>query len=185
MKHGNFWMTTIGAGVVIAGMMAAGRTAMQSPALLFLAGQLKVAVGRTDEGLRLMNQAAIQRESGTVHAAEPSAKPTEVCTEKTSIKTKTRRPAAVKAAKAVALPQVPPVLVARLEMLPTSFAPVVINPAAFRYLNGEQLAQVSQAGAEFQKARRERFNEIRRATQDAIRHAPAPPLISVDVPDSN
>lgn len=180
MKHGNFWMTTIGAGVVIAGMMTAGRAALQSPAILFLAGQLKVAVGQTDEGMRLMNQAASQRENGTVHAAEPTAKPIQVCTKDTTGQSSQPRSTTVRA-KAVATKPVtskssaPMALLAKLDMpnLPFSpsemgIRPVSFDPATFRYLTDDERAKIIQAQIEAERIQRQRMKEVRRATHAVV-----------------
>lgn len=118
MKYGNLWTSMIGAGVVIAGMITAGRTALQSPAFLFLAGQFKVAVGNTDDGLRLMKAAANQRntEADRVHAAERPAD-NEVCTKKTTGNSLGLRPIAVTPARVQAAKAAQPTaIVAKLDM---------------------------------------------------------------------
>lgn len=160
MKHGNFWMTTVGAGLVIAAMMAAGRTAAQNPTVLFLAGQLKVATGHTEDGMRLLNEAAAQRDSenGKVHAAGPATKPTEVC-EKSSPKQPASRPAARPVAmKVSASPKAPVAILAKLET-PVPVAPVFLPPAAFQYLNASEQAQITKLQVEFQKVARQRVRQ--------------------------
>jgi hypothetical protein len=171
MKHGNFWMTTIGTGLLIAGMMIVGRTAMQSPAMLFLAGQLKVAVGKTEDGIRLMNQAATKEEAGTVHAAEPVAKPTEVCSKIPSSAAIPRRPETAKVVKSIAKPLPAAVVFAKLELPQPPVAN--IDPTTFRYLTEQQRHEIHAAQKEFQKAQRERLSQIRRETRAGLGRVPA------------
>jgi len=185
MKYGNVWTSTIGAGVVIAGMMTAGHTALQSPALLFLAGQIKVAIGNTDEGIRLMNAAASQRnnETNKVHAAEkPAAADNEVCTKKTTGNTLSPRPAATNLVKIDAAKNAKPLaIMAKLDMPDPPFVPEAnvsgrkwIDPVAFHYLTESQRAQVIQAQVNFEKIQVEKAREIRRAAH-AMRYVPAAP----------
>lgn len=172
MKHGNFWMTTVGAGLVIAAMMAAGRTAAQNPTYLFLAGQLKVATGHTEDGMRLMNEAAAQRDSenGKVHAAEPAAKPTEVC-EKSAPKQPVSRPTARPVAtKASITPKAPVAVLAKLETT-VPIPSVYFAPAAFQYLNASERAEITKVQVEFQKSQRERVRQERRAHALVLKYA--------------
>lgn len=188
MKYGNVWTSTIGAGVVIAGMMTAGHAAMQSPAFLFLAGQIKVAIGNTDEGIRLMNEAASQRngEMNKVHAAEkPAAADNEVCTKKTIGNTLGPHPpaSAAKTSKPLAI-------MAKLDMPDMPFVPEAnvpgrrwIDPVAFHYLTESQRAQVIQAQVNFEKIQREKAREIRRSIH-AMKYVPAAPGFgSADIPN--
>lgn len=185
MKYGNLWTSTIGAGVVIAGMMTASRTALQSPAFLFMAGQFKVAVGKTDDGIRLMNQAANQRNTETdkVHAAEKPAK-NEVCTKKTTEVPLTHRPATISPAKTEVAKSAPAIAVmAKLDMPDLPFASaanvpgkIAVDPAAFHYLSESQRAQDIKARTDFEKIQREKALEIRRATQAMVmKYVPATP----------
>jgi hypothetical protein len=183
MNHGKFWMTTIGAGLAIAGMMTASHAAMRSSTFLFLAGQLKVAAGYTESGMQLMNEAASRRdtEEDKVYAAEKqAAKPAEVCVEKAPAKPMAHL-AALKS-KAVSLPQpaAPVAVLAKLEVPTPAFAPTVlpsfsIDPTAYRYLSGAQRQQIQQAQADFQRVQRESMQELRRAKRVVIRYAPAGP----------
>lgn len=186
MKYGNLWTSTIGAGVVIAGMMTAGRTALQSPAFLFLAGQFKVAVGNTDEGIRLMNAAANQRNTETdkVHAAEkPTAADTEVCTKKITGNINLHPAPAVAAKTQATKPAQPIAVMAKLEMPDLQFAPaanvpgkIAIDPAAFQYLSESKHAQVIQSQLDFERIQREKAREIRRATHAMLmKYVPAAP----------
>ncbi len=180
MKHGNFWMTTIGAGVVIAGMMSAGRAAMQTPAFLFLAGQIKVATGQTEAGMRLMNEAASQHDSGTVHAAEPAQKPTQVCTKDTTRNIQVR-PAAERQVKTVANEaKAPVVVVAKLEVPPTPAAAMIpsgvyISPVAFQYMSDSDRRRIAETQIELQKVQRERMKQVRRAAHAMMLKYPVPP----------
>ncbi len=174
MKFGNFWMTTVGAGVVIAGMMTAGHAAMQSPTVLFLAGQLKIATGNTEAGLRLMNEAAAQRDSenGKVHAAEPQAKPTEVCN-LAPLSSETSRPAMTKPAKTAATQKPSVVVMAKLEGAPLPSAMVLpsqiaVTPVAFRYMSESDRAQIQRMQDDVQRAQHERMKQIHRAARAMV-----------------
>lgn len=185
MKHGKFWMTTVGAGLAIAGMMTVSHAAMQNSAFLFLAGQMKVAAGYTESGMQLMHQAASKRdlEEGKVYAAErQTAKPTEVCTKNNSAKP-VARPATVPQARVrVSFQQAPrPVAVlAKLDVPPPAFTPevgipsqITVDPANYQYLSDAQRQQVLQVQADFQRIRHERMKELRRGNRVIIRYAPA------------
>lgn len=58
MKRGGFWMTTVMAGVAVLGLMTVGRAGLRSQTALFLQGQMKIASGDTDTGLRLLAEAS-------------------------------------------------------------------------------------------------------------------------------
>jgi hypothetical protein len=58
MKRGNFLMTTVATGLMVAGLMTVGRAGLKTQGFLFLAGQLKIAAGDTDSGMKLLAQAA-------------------------------------------------------------------------------------------------------------------------------
>jgi len=58
MKHGGFWTTTVATGLMVAGLMTIGRAGLKSQGFLFLAGQLKIAAGDTDSGMKLLARAA-------------------------------------------------------------------------------------------------------------------------------
>ena len=64
MKRGGFWMTTVAAGVVVLGLMTVGRAGLKSHAALFLQGQMKIAAGDTDTGLRLLAEASSRPQMG-------------------------------------------------------------------------------------------------------------------------
>jgi len=175
MKQANFWVTTFGTGVVIAGMITASHSAVQSPTLLFLAGQLKIAAGQTQDGMRLMNQAAALRgsENGKVHAAEPVKQPekdTHVCTKDTTVNAGPR-PAIVRDAKFLVPEHRKPVaIMAKLEIPSTPFTPPdtavpFVNPATLRYMSEAERAQMIQAEVEVRMVQRERAKELRRAAK--------------------
>jgi hypothetical protein len=191
MKYGNLWTSTIGAGVLVASMMTAGRTALQSPAFLFLAGQVKIAVGNTDDGIRLMKAAANQRntETNKVHAAEKPAD-NEACTKKNTGNATTLRPAAVTPAKTEAAKSAPPIAVmAKLEMPDMPFAPaanvsgrIAIDPVAFHYLSESQRAQIIRTQVNFERIQREKAHEFRRATHAMVMRN-VPPVPGFDPAD--
>jgi hypothetical protein len=58
MKRGSFLMTTVATGLMVAGLMTVGRAGLKSQGFLFLAGQLKIAAGDTDSGMKLLARAA-------------------------------------------------------------------------------------------------------------------------------
>lgn len=160
MKHGGFWIT-IGTGILMAGSLTAGRSAMQSPSVLYLAGQLKMAVGDTDSGMRLMNEAAKNGNSRTTPAAKHSSIST--CALKG---TSSMQPKSVRSAKPVVVANnrvEAPVLLAKLENVNFPVPPahplnVVVPPnvppAAYPF-NAEQL-----------KAEKMREEMLRRAQQE-------------------
>jgi hypothetical protein len=51
-------MTTVATGLMVAGLMTVGRAGLKSQGFLFLAGQLKIAAGDTDSGMKLLARAA-------------------------------------------------------------------------------------------------------------------------------
>ncbi len=58
MKRGSFWTTTVATGLMVAGLMTVGRAGLKSQGFLFLAGQMKIAAGDTDSGMKLLAKAA-------------------------------------------------------------------------------------------------------------------------------
>jgi len=179
MKHGKFWMTTVGAGLAIAGMMTVSHAAMQNSAFLFLAGQMKVAAGYTESGMQLMQQATSKRgsEEGKVYAAEKqTVKPTEVCTMKAS-PTPVARPVKVSAQASISYPKAPVAVMAKLDL--PAFASVVnvpaqiaVDPNAFRHISEEQRQQFLQAQANLQRIQLDRMKKERHANRVIIRYAP-------------
>lgn len=163
MKHGGFLMT-IGTGLLMAGSLTAGRSAMQSPSLLYLAGQLKMAVGDTDSGMRLMNEAAKNGNSKATPATKHSSVSTCALKGTSSI-----QPKSVRSAKPAVIAKTRvegPVLLARLENVnfpippahPLSITvPPNVPPAAYTF-NAEQL-----------KAEKMREEMLRRAQQEVDR----------------
>lgn len=85
MKRGGFWMTTVATGLMVAGLMTVGRAGLKSQGFLFLAGQMKIAAGDTDNGMKLLARAAtgpelnsnsmLASEKPSVVAARPCAHP--------------------------------------------------------------------------------------------------------------
>jgi hypothetical protein len=65
MKRGGFWKTTVATGLLVAGLMTVGRAGLRSQGLLFLQGQMKIAAGDTDSGLKLLAEAASGPKIGT------------------------------------------------------------------------------------------------------------------------
>lgn len=178
MKRGNLWATVMGAGLVMVGITG-GRAAMQTPTMLYLAGQFQVANGHPEEGLRLINQAANTREPGTVHAAEPEPKPVEVCTQAqpktTQVKpTVSAKPVYATAKFNPAMKKAAPVaLIAKLELPVPPMAPSAFPPTAFRYLDDQQRAESIRAQAEIQRAQVEKMKHLRHSTLAVIeKYAP-------------
>ncbi len=58
MKRGSFWMTTVATGLMVAGLMTVSRAGLKSQGFLFLAGQMKIASGDTNSGMKLLARAA-------------------------------------------------------------------------------------------------------------------------------
>lgn len=87
MKRGGFWMTTVAAGMAVLGLMTVGRAGLKSQAILFLQGQMKIATGDTDNGLKLLAEASSRPQMGASltnpleTAGEPmkTAKPEKPC----------------------------------------------------------------------------------------------------------
>lgn len=87
MKRGGFWMTTVAAGVAVLGLMTVGRASLKSQAVLFLQGQMKIAAGDTDTGLKLLAEASTRPQMGasltnpleTVSEPVKAAKPEKPC----------------------------------------------------------------------------------------------------------
>lgn len=64
MKRGGLWMTAVTAGVAVLGLMTVGRAGLRSQGILFLQGQMKIAAGDTDSGLRLLAEASSRPQMG-------------------------------------------------------------------------------------------------------------------------
>lgn len=65
MKRGGFWMTTVTTGVAVLGLMTVGRAGFRSQAVLFLQGQMKIAAGDTESGLRLLAEVSSRPQMGS------------------------------------------------------------------------------------------------------------------------
>ena len=65
MKRGSFLMTTVATGLMVAGLLTVGRAGLKSQGFLFLAGQLKIAAGDTDSGMKLLAMAATGPENSS------------------------------------------------------------------------------------------------------------------------
>jgi hypothetical protein len=63
MKRG-FWLTTVAAGMAVLGLMTVGRAGLKSQSVLFLQGQMKIATGDTDSGLKLLAEASSRPQMG-------------------------------------------------------------------------------------------------------------------------
>src|SRR5512147_1707546 len=77
MKRGKFLMTTVTTGLLVAGVMAAGRASLNTPGLLFLAGQLKIAAGDTESGMKLLSRVA-REPAATSNSMSLSEKPSPI-----------------------------------------------------------------------------------------------------------
>lgn len=191
MKHGGFWMT-IGTGLLMAGSLTAGRSAMQSPSLLYLAGQLKMAVGDTDSGMRLMNEAAKNGNSKTTPAAKQSAVSTCALKGTSSIE-----PKSVRSAKPVVIAKnrvEAPVLVAKLENvnfpIPPAhplnvMAPPNVPPAAYTF-NAEQMKTAKMREEMLRRAQQEvdraqRIARVYKANYSRSQNIPSPEDIQREV----
>lgn len=75
MKRGSFLATTVATGLMVAGLMTVGRAGLKSQSFLFLAGQIKIAAGDTDSGMKLLAKAASGPELNTTSMLA-SEKPT-------------------------------------------------------------------------------------------------------------
>ena len=80
MKRGGFWMTTVATGLAVVGLMTVGRAALNSQGVLLLQGQMKIAAGDTDSGLKLLAAASSQPQATASQAA--SSEPASVAAEK-------------------------------------------------------------------------------------------------------
>ncbi len=86
MKRGGFWMTTVAATAAVMGLMTVGRAGLKSQAVLFLQGQMKIAAGDTDSGLKLLAAASSRPHMGqpdqyleTVSQPVKASKPEKSC----------------------------------------------------------------------------------------------------------
>jgi len=85
MKRGSFLMTTVATGLMVAGLLTVGRAGLKSQGFLFLAGQLKIAAGDTDSGMKLLAMAATGPEMNS-NSMLASEKPSGVSTASTEKK---------------------------------------------------------------------------------------------------
>lgn len=190
MKRSGILMT-IGTGLMMAGLLTAGRAAMKSPTLLYLAGQLKMAAGDKAAGMELMSAAASDRnsKSDVVLAAEPV---TEANCERTSKIEK--KP--VRTAKVVKKVASEPVLVAKLEppLPPIVYATPTLNSVPPSYfhearMNSMRIKQEMLRKAELEKqtkqlTRMAKIYSTKFNVQDFQNHVPTPEEIQHQVESS-
>lgn len=162
MKRGKFMMTTVTTGLLVAGLMAAGRAGLNSPGLLFLAGQLKIAAGDTESGMKLLSRAAAEPAASSnsmLLSEKPSPISSGPCKKsgapvvKAKVETPRIKYAPEPTLARVATPEVPLVL--------ASFVP---DPAMF--MSREQQNSLRAQQYEIQRAQQVREQQTRRMLRE-------------------
>jgi hypothetical protein len=174
MKRGGFWITTVATGVAVVGLMTAGRAGLRSQAVLFLQGQMKIAAGDTDTGLRLLAEASSRpqtRESATNSlqtASEPrkteSKKPCRDWTKSTLNSSAERKVS--RAGQKLNVKSAPEPTLASLEAPVVPAPPMLHSPYAqdaIAYIPTVQREQLRAQQAEVERARRIRELELKQA----------------------
>ena len=165
MKRGSFLMTTVATGLMVAGLLTVGRAGLKSQGFLFLAGQLKIAAGDTDSGMKLLAMAATGPEmnSNSMLASEKPSGVSTASTEKKPCQKMNAAPIIRKAKsettqlKAKYAPEPTLASLARYEL---PVAPMMI-PATFQadpsaFISHQQMEAIRAQQMEMKKAQRVR-----------------------------
>lgn len=167
MKRGNFLMTTVATGLMVAGLMTVGRAGLKSQGFLFLAGQMKIAAGDTDSGMKLLARAASGPEfnSNSMLASEKDSAVTTAAEKKSCPKmnvvpvVRKDKPEPVK--MKVTVQHAPEPTMAALAQAPMMHeAMFQADPAAF--LSHQQIEAIRAQQIEMKKAQRMRELNTRR-----------------------
>ena len=167
MKHGGFWTTTVATGLMVAGLMTIGRAGLKSQGFLFLAGQLKIAAGDTDSGMKLLARAAsgpdmssnsmLTSEKESVIAEKKPCPKSMTAPTTPKMKMTTVKPTyAPEPTIAMIHPNVPP----PPQMLPTSMS------FALPYIPADQREAIRRQQNEFRKAHRLQEKNTRRLLRE-------------------
>src|SRR5512146_2303659 len=163
MKRGGFWMTAVAAGMAVLGLMTVGRAGLKSHAALFLQGQMKIAAGDTETGLKLLAEASSRPQMGASltnpleNASQPvkAAEPKKPCKKWAAVS----EPSAAADVKANQFPQISlkikPAPEPTLASLTIPMPPMLQTPYA-----QDAMAYIPTVQREALRARRE---EIKRA----------------------
>ncbi len=181
MKRGGFWATTVATGLLVAGLMTVGRAGLRSQGWLYLQGQMKIAAGDTDSGLKLLAAATTEPKVSTESSNPQEAATRPVAPEGPchgSIAPPKQNRVIEKAQKVRAAPE--PTLASLV--VPSLPGPAVI-PATYMqdaipYIATAQREALRVQQAELHRAQRIREQEVRRA----LRHASFQ-FESKDLPD--
>lgn len=166
MKRGGFWMTTVATGLAVAGLMTVGRAGLRSHGALFLQGQMKIAAGDTDNGLKLLAEAATgpQMRAGLRSPLEKaSAEPEKPCRNMTPAATPKPKAGTVREQPVSIKPAPEPTLASAIPTVPM---PPAVQASyvqdGFAYLPTAQREALRAQQEEIQRAQRVREREIKK-----------------------
>ena len=163
MKRGSFWMTTVATGLMVAGLMTVSRAGLKSQGFLFLAGQMKIASGDTDSGMKLLARAATGPDlnSNSMLASEKPSPVVEKPCQKLN-----GTPAVRKAEKSMTqkTAYAPEPILASLSLPAVPVPPVTSDAYTFHtvFLPREQQEMIEAQRADFAKAERIREAKTRK-----------------------
>jgi hypothetical protein len=172
MKRGGFWMTTVATGLAVVGLMTVGRAALNSQGVLFLQGQMKIATGDTDSGLKLLAAASSQPETGpsqTVSSESASAAAEKPCNRKTAVAQKVNRPERT----SLKLKPAPEPTLANMAMPSVPMPPMVQVHYAqdgMAYIPTAQREMLRARQAEIQRAQRIQEQKMKESLQEVSFH---------------
>ncbi|HEU5404329.1 MAG TPA: hypothetical protein VFU86_23480 [Terriglobales bacterium] len=177
MKRGGFWVTTVAAGVAVLGLMTMGRAGLKSQTALFLQGQMKIAAGDTDSGLRLLTEASSHPQPGSLRAPLENASqevkagvPGKPCRKWTISlpNTATGRRMSGREQVSVKIPPAPEPTLASL-VAPAIPAPPMVRVSyaqdAMAYIPAAQRVQFRAHRVEFERAQRIREIELKKVAR--------------------
>ncbi len=178
MKRGGFWMTTVAVGVAVLGLMTAGRAGLKSHAVLFLQGQMKIAAGDTETGLKLLAEASSRPQMGasltnpleTVSQPVKAAKPEKPC-KRWSVTNPAPERKASPTEQVSVKPAPEPTLASLTPMIPT--LPIVraaYTSDGMAYIPTAQREAIRAQQAEIKRAQCIREEQIKRTLREISYH---------------
>ncbi len=192
MKRGGFWMTAVATGVAVLGLMTVGRAGLKSQGLLFLQGQMKIAAGDTDSGLRLLAEASSRPQMGasltnpleTASQPAKAAQPEKPCRKLTAAESPNRTEQALLKVKPAPEPTLASLSTPMIPMPPVVNAPYTQDGMA--YIPTMQREALRSQQAEIRRAQRIREAELKKALREIsykyrVANIPNAPEIRVQV----
>jgi hypothetical protein len=193
MKRGSFLMTTVATGLMVAGLMTVGRAGLKSQGFLFLAGQLKIAAGDTDSGMKLLARAAsgpelnstsmLASEKPSAVSASPEKKPCPKMNMAPVVRKEKPEPLKVK----VKFAPEPTLASAEVPMAPFMQASFHGQADPMAYVSHEQIEAIRAQQNEMRKAQHVREVNTRKLLREiSVKYGPnalpTPEAIQVHIP---